>query len=178
MGLPSPILETMRGIRAFLVALGLLALGLGLYTWASPYLFLRDLQGAILEGDRARLERMVDFPRVREGLKAQIHAQLLKEVGKEVQANPFAGLAYLFAAGLVDPLVEVLVSPEGLAALGTGAGPRGGPQGGGEELAAKVPRLPHRLHPPQGRSGKPALPGAAGALGLEGGAAGVSPGVA
>jgi len=42
--LPSPILETMRGIRAFLVALGLLALGLGLYTWASPYLFLRDLQ--------------------------------------------------------------------------------------------------------------------------------------
>ncbi|AMA74870.1 hypothetical protein AV541_00280 [Thermus parvatiensis] len=128
MGLPSPILETMRGIRAFLVALGLLALGLGLYTLASPYLFLRDLQGAILEGDRARLERMVDFPRVREGLKAQIHAQLLKEVGKEVQANPFAGLAYLFAAGLVDPLVEVLVSPEGLAALGTGAGPGEAPK--------------------------------------------------
>jgi len=87
--LPSPILnpEAMKGTRAFLVALGLLALGLGLYTWASPYLFLRGLRGAVLEGDRARLERMVDFPRVREGLKAQIHARLLEEVGKELQAN-------------------------------------------------------------------------------------------
>lgn len=117
--------------RAVKVALAVLVLGLSafaLYLWASPYLFLRALQGAVLEGDRARLERMVDFPRVREGLKAQIHAQLLKEVGKEVQANPFAGLAYLFAAGLVDPLVEVLVSPEGLAALGTGAGPGEAPK--------------------------------------------------
>lgn len=96
------------------------SLGLAAYLWASPYRFLRALQGAILEGDRARLERMVDFPRVREGLKSQIQAQLLKEAGQAGEQNPFAGLAYLLVAGMVDPLVDALISPEGLAALAPG----------------------------------------------------------
>lgn len=154
MGLPSPILETMRGIRAFLVALGLLALGLGLYTWASPYLFLRDLQGAVLEGDRARLERLVDFPRVREGLKAQVQARLLREMGQEVAQNPLAGLAYLFVAGMVDPLVDALVSPEGLAALGTGMGPGEAPKEAvkGWRLAYQDFRTAYVYHPEDPRS--------------------------
>lgn len=78
--------------RAVKVALAVLALGLSafaLYLWASPYLFLRALQGAVLEGDRARLERLVDFPRVREGLKAQVQARLLREMGQEVAQNPW-----------------------------------------------------------------------------------------
>ena len=105
--------------RAVKVALAVLALGLSafaLYLWASPYLFLRALQGAVLEGDRARLERLVDFPRVREGLKAQVQARLLRQMGQEVAQNPLAGLAYLFVAGMVDPMVDAVVSPEGLAA--------------------------------------------------------------
>lgn len=114
--------------RMFFAALGLFVLGLATYLWASPYLFLRSLQGALLEGDRARLERMVDFPRVREGLKSQIQMQLLKSLEQEAEQNPFAGLAYLFVAGMIDPLVDALVSPEGLAALGTGAEPGEAPQ--------------------------------------------------
>ena len=117
--------------RAVKVALAVLALGLSafaLYLWASPYLFLRALQGAVLEGDRARLERLVDFPRVREGLKAQVQARLLRQMGQEVAQNPLAGLAYLFVAGMVDPMVDALVSPEGLAALGTGLGPGEAPK--------------------------------------------------
>ncbi|MGC8877346.1 DUF2939 domain-containing protein, partial [Thermus sp.] len=90
-----------RSPKTLFAVLGLLALGLVAYLFASPYLFLRSLQGAILEGNRARLERMVDFPRVREGLKSQIQAQLLKKVGQEGEQNPFAGLAYLFVAGMV-----------------------------------------------------------------------------
>ncbi|WP_448569392.1 DUF2939 domain-containing protein [Thermus sp.] len=112
-----------RPLRFFLLALALLGIGLALYAWASPYFFLRSLQKAILEGDRARLERMVDFPRLREGLKSQLQAHLLKSVEEEAKQNPFASLAYLFVAGMVDPLVDALVSPEGLAALGTGAEP-------------------------------------------------------
>ena len=117
--------------RAVKVALAVLALGLSafaLYLWASAYLVLRALQGAVLEGDRARLERLVDFPRVREGLKAQVQARLLRQMGQEVAQNPLAGLAYLFVAGMVDPMVDALVSPEGLAALGTGLGPGEAPK--------------------------------------------------
>ena len=49
-------------------------------------------------------------------------------MGQEVAQNPLAGLAYLFVAGMVDPLVDALVSPEGLAALGTGMGPGEAPK--------------------------------------------------
>lgn len=117
-----------RTPKLILVGLGLVALGLALYLWASPYLFLRSLQAAILHGDRVRLERLVDFPRLREGLKAQLQAKLLQETQKEAETNPFAGLAYLFVAGLVDPLVDAFVSPEGFAALGTGAHPGEAPK--------------------------------------------------
>ncbi|GAB5603615.1 DUF2939 domain-containing protein [Thermus sp. FJN-A] len=117
-----------RSLKLFLAAMGLGLFALVLYLWASPYLFLRSLQGAVLEGDRARLERLVDFPRIREGLKSQIQAQLLQEMSREAERNPFASLGYLFVAGMVDPLVEALVSPEGLAALGTGAGPGEAPK--------------------------------------------------
>ena len=103
--------------RAVKVALAVLALGLSafaLYLWASPYLFLRALQGAVLEGDRARLERLVDFPRVREGLKAQVQARLLRQMGQEVAQNPLAGLAYLFVAGMVDPSSRLYLERQGL----------------------------------------------------------------
>lgn len=117
-----------RGLKWLLMTLGLGVLALALYLWASPYLFLRSLQAAILQGDKVRLERLVDFPRLREGLKAQLQAKLLQEVQKEAETNPFAGLGYLLAAGLVDPLADLLVSPEGLAALGTGAEPGEAPK--------------------------------------------------
>jgi len=117
-----------RSPKTLLAAIGFLVLGLVAYLWASPYLFLRALQGALLEGNRARLEQMVDFPRVREGLKSQIQAHLLKKVEQEGEQDPFAGLAYFFVAGMVDPLVDALVSPEGLAALGTGAEPGKAPK--------------------------------------------------
>jgi hypothetical protein len=71
---------------------------------------------------------MVDFPRLREGLKSQLQARLLKSVEEEAKQNPFASLAYLFVAGMVDPLVDALVSPEGLAALGTGLDPGQAPK--------------------------------------------------
>ena len=117
-----------RSLKFSLLALALLGIGLALYAWASPYFFLRSLQKAILEGDRARFERMVDFPRLREGLKSQLQAHLLKSVEEEAKQNPFASLAYLFVAGMVDPLVDALVSPEGLAALGTGLDPEQAPK--------------------------------------------------
>jgi hypothetical protein len=107
---------------------------LGAYVWASPYLFLRSLQSALLAGDQARLERLVDFPRVRQGLKAELHASLLKQVQvasrreHREEANPFAGLAYLFVAGFLDSFVDALLTPEGLASLGTGQEPGQAPK--------------------------------------------------
>ncbi|WP_114313993.1 DUF2939 domain-containing protein [Thermus caldifontis] len=100
----------------------LLFLALAGYLALSPYVALRGLQGAIERRDAAALERYVDFSRVREGLKADLHAAMVKELEK-AQEDPFAALGLLLAGGLIEALVEVLLTPEGLASLGTGKDP-------------------------------------------------------
>ncbi|MFN4072483.1 MAG: DUF2939 domain-containing protein [Thermus sp.] len=101
---------------------GLLLLALGGYLVFSPYLALRGLQKAIERRDAVALERYVDFPRVREGLEADLHAAMVKEL-ERTQEDPFAALGVLLAGGLIRALVDALLTPEGLASLGTGKDP-------------------------------------------------------
>ncbi|WP_243028514.1 DUF2939 domain-containing protein [Thermus albus] len=62
------------------------------------------------------------FPRVREGLEADLNAAMVKELEK-AQDDPFMALGMLFAGGLVQAFVDSLLTPEGLASLGTGKNP-------------------------------------------------------
>jgi len=112
--------------KGVLTAVGVLLLALAAYIWYSPYLFLTNLQKAIMERNTARLERMVDFPRLREGLKNQLMTKLTEEVQKS--KDPFSGLGLAFASLLIDPLVNALLTPEGLAALGRGVSADSPPQ--------------------------------------------------
>lgn len=109
--------------RLGLAALILFAL-LGAYIILSPFWTLRGLQAAIERRDAAALEGYVDFPRVREGLKADLNAAMAKELEK-AQDDPFMALGMLFAGGLVQAFVDSLLTPEGLASLGTGKDPGG-----------------------------------------------------
>lgn len=95
-------------------------MGVGAF-FASPYLALKGLAQAVERKDAEALARYVDFPRVREALKADLNAALVKEMGKT--QDPFAGLGLLFAMGMVNTLTDALLTPEGLAALGTGLEP-------------------------------------------------------
>ncbi|GAA6740017.1 DUF2939 domain-containing protein [Thermus oshimai] len=108
-------------MKRYLFLAGVLVLlGVGAY-FAAPYLALRGLAQAVERQDPQALERYVDFPRVREALKADLNAALVKEMGKT--QDPFAGLGLLFAMGMVNTLADALLTPEGLAALGTGMEP-------------------------------------------------------
>ncbi|MFN4070060.1 MAG: DUF2939 domain-containing protein [Thermus caldifontis] len=102
--------------------MGILLMVLGGYLALSPYVALRGLQGAIERRDAAALERYGDLPRVREGLQADLHAAMVKGL-ERAQDNPFAALGLLLAGGLIQALVEALLTPEGLASLGTGKDP-------------------------------------------------------
>lgn len=104
------------------VGILLLFLVLGGYLVLSPYFALRGLQAAIERQDAAALERYVDFPRVRENLEADLNAAMAKELEK-AQDDPFAALGLLFAGSLIQALVDALLTPEGLASLGTGKDP-------------------------------------------------------
>jgi hypothetical protein len=94
------------------------------YAWFSPYLTLRGIQQAIQSNNPTALERYIDFARVRASLKADLN-RILMEQAKQDQSG-FGALGLIFAASLVEPMVNALVSPEGLASIGTGLEPQSG----------------------------------------------------
>ncbi|WP_276955645.1 DUF2939 domain-containing protein [Allomeiothermus silvanus] len=106
----------------FVVLAGLLLLLA--YGWFSPYLTLRGIQQSIQRNNPSALERYIDFPRVRESLRADLNRMLVEQASQD--QTGFGALGLLFVAPLIDQLVSVLVTPEGLASIGTGQEPQKG----------------------------------------------------
>jgi hypothetical protein len=98
-----------------------LALGVGLAAAlyvAYPYAALHALVAAVDSGDPARLEPKVDWPAVRRGFKDDLNSAMAAKVGDEERSG--SGLAVLgmaLGAKLMGGLVDVLVTPQGLAGM-------------------------------------------------------------
>ena len=93
----------MKKLTALLV---LLVLALAAWWFGGPYLTVNGLSKAIEQRDTARLERYVDFPRVRSSLRAQL-----------VAASPFGALLYGLGDQLGGAAVDTLVTPTGIGAM-------------------------------------------------------------
>jgi hypothetical protein len=90
------------------------------YFVASPYIALQGFRSALMSGEPDALEDRIDFPRVRDGLKAQFNATVMKNMSVELKNNPFGGLALAIAPTLVNGVVDSFVTAEGLASLARG----------------------------------------------------------
>ena len=90
---------------------------------AAPWMAAAQLTAALKSGDPDAIGRMVDFPSVRSSLSTQLTARINEEARNDPQArdNPFAGLVTLLAPTIVNQLVNVIVTPEGLARLSSEA---------------------------------------------------------
>jgi hypothetical protein len=99
---------------------------IGVYFAFSPYLALRGLRSALHSGDSVALEDRVDFPRLRENLKAQLNVAMLKNLNSELSENPFGALAVGLASKLVEGMVDSFVTPAGIASLARGERPNTG----------------------------------------------------
>ena len=102
-----------------LVALAVIILvsaGLG-WHFFSPYFAVSGLKNAAVAGDTVELERRVDFPRVREHLKAVWLGYMADTLGTTLKDNPFAGLGMMLAAKFAEGAIETMVTPSGLAGL-------------------------------------------------------------
>lgn len=99
------------------IGLGVLVLVLVAYL-ASPFLAIRDLGKALESGDPGRLEERIDFPAVRQSLKDQVKAYMMKEIAKDKENDVLtAGVAAAFGQALIDGMVDFLVTPEGISNL-------------------------------------------------------------
>lgn len=101
-------------------AMAVLALVLAVWLAMSPYLFPDQLRAAARNGDRMKMEEMIDFPRVREGLKSDLKSLVISEMDRslaeeEIDDNPFAAslaqLAKGLAGAMMDGMVDQAVSP-------------------------------------------------------------------
>ncbi|CDG82685.1 DUF2939 domain-containing protein [Janthinobacterium agaricidamnosum] len=99
-------------------AAGIIAVALAGFTYVSPYVTMYRISSAAKAHDAAALSQHVDFPVLRKNLKAQ----LIEVMGTEMRAsgldnNPFAHLSQELAAKLLNPMIDAMVSPAGIAAL-------------------------------------------------------------
>ena len=100
------------------LALGILVAGLAAWFYFSPRLAAKHLRDAARAGDVEALSELVDFPLVREQLKADLKASLLESTSKRDSANALGGALAAGLGGLmVDGLVNQFISPSGIAAL-------------------------------------------------------------
>lgn len=101
----------LRRARAPIAAVLVLLAALAAWWYFSPYLAMRELQNAAQERDVQTIEQRVDFPRLRESLKAQLGAAMTGSL-RSTPDNPFSGLAASVGGAMVSGVVELLVRPE------------------------------------------------------------------
>jgi len=93
-------------IAAFLV----IAAGAGWY-FGSPRWTLHQMQAAAQEKDADKLSGYIDFPKLRDSFKEQVKAKMAAEIAKDKGDNPFGALGAALAMGMIDGMVEGLITP-------------------------------------------------------------------
>jgi len=81
--------------------------------FASPYWTLYRLKRAVDRNDAIFVSDHVDFPQFRESVKGAVTASLAKEAAKD-DAEGIEALGAAFGALMVGPMIDSLVTPEGL----------------------------------------------------------------
>ncbi|MGY8527010.1 DUF2939 domain-containing protein [Paracidovorax citrulli] len=96
----------------------------GASSYASPYWTIYQMRSAIEKRDSDKFSSYVDFPALRESLKAQLLLSLQDKMeGPDMKENPFAGLGHMIGLAMVNTLVDTMVSPAGVMALMAGEKP-------------------------------------------------------
>jgi hypothetical protein len=95
-----------------------------IYVAAAPYLTVHQMKSAAENSDGEALSEHIDFPSVRQSLKDQMNAMLIKDLTTdETKHHPMAELGAVFSGVMVDKLVDAYVTPAGLTQLMAGETP-------------------------------------------------------
>jgi hypothetical protein len=99
------------------LALGIvLLLAIGGWLYAAPYLAVRSMKAAADAKDGAELSSYVDFPSIRESLKAGLGGKVAAAAAP-AEDNPLVAFGAALASTLADPMIDLLVTPDSLALM-------------------------------------------------------------
>ncbi len=100
---------------------GLILFGIG---WAvAPVLAGQALIRAAKAGDQDRIEQLVDFPSLRESLKAELNSELMARMSRDpcLADSGLSGLGMMLAPLILSGAVDAVVTPEVVAHMVTTA---------------------------------------------------------
>ena len=101
----------------------------GCYAFASPWLALKDFAQAFENQDTRKIEKLINFPELREDIKVTAKAAMMKSAAVELEGDPFAAMGIMMANAIVDPIIDQIVSPAGLQLLFSAREMSGGTDG-------------------------------------------------
>lgn len=105
-------------MRKLLIIVLLALLALVGYFIASPYLALNNIKNAAQNKDIDTISAYVDFPSVRSGIKEQLKSELSKDIDlTQKDTNDFETLGAMMAIGMIDGLVDTMITPNNLGVL-------------------------------------------------------------
>ena len=88
-----------------------------IYLYASPYLVLNSIKNAAEQGDADKLSGYIDLPSVKQSMKDQVKAVMVKELASIKEQDGFEALGTMLGAAMIDPLIDGLVTPDGVALM-------------------------------------------------------------
>ena len=111
----------MSRLAKILIA-GAAVLLIGWYA-VSPYITLHQMRSAAESKDAEELSEHIDFPAVKESLKASFSAKMMSEAANSPNDNPFAGAGAALAIAMIGPMIDALVTPQAIAMMMQGEKP-------------------------------------------------------
>lgn len=93
-----------------------LAAALGWYL-ASPWMVLYQMKSAVKQRDAAAVSEHIDFPALRENVKAELTAAMMAEATKHRGENPLSTAGSALALAFAGPMLDAMISPQGVAMM-------------------------------------------------------------
>ena len=97
---------------------------------------MRDFAQAFENQDTRKIEKLIDFPELREDIKVTAKAAMIKSAAIEPEGDPFAAMGIMMANAIVDPIIDQVISPAWLQLLFSAGEMSGGTEGFPENIDA------------------------------------------
>ena len=110
--------------KILFILCGLTVIALSVCFYYTPHWAVSNMKEAAENRDADTLSEYVDFPALKESLKANFNAMMATEVSNNMNDNPFGAFGAALAAAFINPMIDNLVTPESLAMMMKGEKPK------------------------------------------------------
>jgi len=111
------------GKKIAIVLVGVIIVLGGSGFYATPYFAFRNMRIAAENKDTETLNSYVDFPSLKESLKANLNDKIARDSGGREDGDAMDKLGAAIASAFINPMIDAFITPDGLAMIVRGSIP-------------------------------------------------------